>query len=85
MFGFKLRHITFGCVAMGSAVWFILKSRLLLCSAWSGVYRVQVVLSGLSVRLFCFVQATNFCRCGCMYFFAALVRVCVDVMVTLFA
>ena len=43
--------------------------------------RVQVVLSGLSVRLFCFVQATTLCRYGCMYLLAALVPVCVDVMV----
>ena len=30
--------------------------------------------------LFCFVQATTLCRYGCMYFLAALVLVCVDVM-----
>ena len=52
-----------------------------LYSAGSGVNRVQVVLSGFSVRLFCFVQAKTLCRYGCMYFFAALVLVCVDVMV----
>ena len=39
-------------LAMGSAVLFILRSRLLLYSAGSGVNRVQVVLSGLSVRFF---------------------------------
>ena len=32
-FGSKVRHISFGCVAMGSAVLFILRSRLLLYSA----------------------------------------------------
>ena len=37
---------------MGSAVLFILRSRLLLYSAGSGVNRVQVVLSGFSVRFF---------------------------------
>ena len=42
---------------------------------------MQVVLSGFSVRLFCFVQAKVLCRYGWMYFLAALVRVCVDVMV----
>ena len=42
---------------MGSAVLFILKYRLLLYSAGSGVNRVQVVLSGFSVKLFCFDQA----------------------------
>ena len=80
-FGSKVRPRTFGCVAMGSAVLFILRSRLLLYYAGSGVNRVQVVLSGFSVRLFCFVQAKTLCRYGCMYFLAALVLVCVDVMV----
>ena len=50
-------------------------------SAGSGVNRVQVVLSGFSKRLFCFVQAKTLCRYGCMYFLAALVLVCVDVIV----
>ena len=48
--GSKVRPRTFGCVAMGSAVLFIFRSRLLLYSAGSGV---QAVLSGFSVRLFC--------------------------------
>ena len=72
---------TFGCVAMCSAVLFILRSRLLLFSTVSGVNRVQVVLAGFSVRLFCFVPAKTLCRYGCMYFLAALVLVCVYVMV----
>ena len=42
---------------------------------------MPVVLSGFSVRLFCFVQAKTLCRYDCMYFLAALVLVCVDVMV----
>ena len=42
---------------------------------------MQVVLSGFSVRLFCFVQAKTLCRYGCMSFLAALVLVCADVMV----
>ena len=54
----KARPGTFGCVVMGSAVLFLLRSRLFLYSEWSGVNRVQVVLSGFSVRMFCFVQAT---------------------------
>ena len=37
------------CIAMGSVVLFILRSRLLLYSAGSGVNRLQVVLSGFSV------------------------------------
>ena len=47
--------------------------------------RVQVVLSGFSMRLFCFVQVNTFCRYGCIYFMAALVIVWVDVMVMSFA
>ena len=58
-FGYKVRPITFGYVAMSSAVLFILRSRLLLYSTGSGVKRVQVVLSAFSVRLFCFVQGKN--------------------------
>ena len=77
----NVRPRTFGCIAIGSAVLFILRSRLLLYSAGSGVNRVKVVLSGSSVRLFCFVQAKTLCWYGCMYFLAALVLVCVDVMV----
>ena len=42
---------------------------------------MQVVLSGFSMRLFCFAQAKTLCRYGCMCFLAALVLVCVDVMV----
>ena len=44
-FGSKVRTIIFGCVAMGSAVRFILRSRLLVYSAGSAVNRVQVVMS----------------------------------------
>ena len=56
-FGSTVRPRTSGGVAMGSAVLFILRSRLLLYSAGSGVNRMQVVLSRFSVRLFCFVRA----------------------------
>ena len=80
-FGPRVRPRTFGFVIMGRVVLFILRSRLLLYSAGSGVNRVQVVLSGFSVRLLCFVQTKSFCRYGCMYFFAALVLMCVDMMV----
>ena len=62
---------------MGSAALFILRSRLLLYSVGSGVNRMQVILSGFSVRLFYFVLAQTLC----MYFLAALVLVCVDIMV----
>ena len=40
------------------------RSRLLVYSAGSVVNRVQVVLSGFSKRLFCFVQAKTLCRYG---------------------
>ena len=50
-FASKVRPRTFGCVTMRSAVLYVW-SRLLLYSAGSGVNRVQVVLSGFSVRLF---------------------------------
>ena len=66
-FGSKVRPRSFGRLPMRSAVLFIFRSRLLLYSAGSGVNRVQVVLSGFSVRLFCFVQAKTLCRYGCMY------------------
>ena len=80
-FGSKVRPRTFGCIAMGSALLFIVRSRLLVYSAGSGVNRVQVVLSGFSKWLFCFVQAKTLCWYGCMYFLAALLLVCVDVIV----
>ena len=84
-FGSKVRPRTFGCVVMGSALLFSVRSRLRVYSAGSGVTRVQVVLSGFSKRLFCFVQAKTLCMYGCMYFLAALVLVCVDVIITSYA
>ena len=39
-FGSKVKPRTFGCVAMGSAVLFILRSRLLLYYVGSGANRV---------------------------------------------
>ena len=53
-FGSKVRPRTFGYVAMRNAVLFIFRSRLLLYSAGSVANRVQAVLSGFSVILFCF-------------------------------
>ena len=84
-FGSNVRPRIFGCVAMRSALLFIFRSRLLLYSAGSGVNRVETILSGFSVRLFCFVQAKTLCRYVCMYFLAALLPVCVDVMVMSYA
>ena len=45
------------------------------------MYIIQVALSGFSMKLFYFVQAKTLCRYGCIYFLAALLLVCVDVMV----
>ena len=59
-FGSKVRPRTFGCVAMGSALLFIVRSRLLEYSAGSGVNRVQVVLSGFRVRGCLFCPGKNF-------------------------
>ena len=66
---------------MGSAMLFILRSRLVIYSAGSGVNRGKVELSGFSVRLFCFVQPKTVCVYSCMYLLAALVLVCVDVLI----
>ena len=77
-FGSKVKPETFWCVAMGRALLFILRSRLLLYYAGFRVNKVQVVLSGFSVTLFCFVQAKHYV---CMYFLAALVLMCTDVKV----
>ena len=74
-----VRPRSFGCVAMGSALLFILRSRLLVYSAGSDVNRVQVFF--LDLVRGCFVQAETLCRYCCMYFLAALVLVCVDVIV----
>ena len=73
-FGSKVIPITFGCVAMGNALLFIVRSRWLVYSAGSGVNRVQVVLSGFSKMLFCFVQAKTLCR---LYVFPGCTRPCV--------
>ena len=49
-FGSKVRPRTYGCVAMRSEVLFIVRSRLLLYSAGSGVNRVQelYLLAGIA-------------------------------------
>ena len=51
-FGSKVRLRTFGCDTMGSALLCIFRSRFLVYSTGSGVNRVQVVVSGLSMRFF---------------------------------
>ena len=67
-YGSKVRPRTFGCIAMGSAVLFILRSRLLLYSAGSGVNRMQVVLSAFSLRLLYFVHTKTLCATVCGMF-----------------
>ena len=58
-FGSKVRRRTFGCVAMCSTVLFILRSRLLLYSAVSGVNRVWYVC--------CYVRKKALLQCLCNY------------------
>ena len=59
-FGSKVRPITCGCVAMGSALLFIVRSRLLVYSAGSGVNRVQeVVLFCLGKNFICVASLQN--------------------------
>ena len=55
-FGSKVRPRTFGCVAMGRALLFIVRSRLLVYSAGSGVNRGRFVLS---------LGCTCVCGCDC--------------------
>ena len=65
---------------MRSAVLFIFRSRLLLYSAGYGSNIVQVVLSGFSVRLCCFVKAKLYVgMVVCISWLHSCV--CVDVMV----
>ena len=56
----KERPRIFGCVPVGSAMLFILWYRLLLYSAVSVANRVQVDLSGFSMRLLKFCPGQNF-------------------------
>ena len=64
-FGSKVRPRT-----MGSALLFIVRSRSrIFCRVWC------------EQSASCFVQEKTVCRYGCMYFLAALVLVCVDVIV----
>ena len=56
-FGSKVRPRTFGCVAMGSALLFIVRSRLLVYYEVSGVNRVQVVC--LDLVRGCFVLSSQ--------------------------
>ena len=63
--GSKVKPITFGCNAMGSAVLFILWSRLLLYYVESGVNRMQVVLSRQKLYVWMVVYIGYSCACVC--------------------
>ena len=73
-FGSKVRPRTCGCLVMGSAVLFILRSRLLLYSTGSGMNRVQVVLSEFSVS--CFVLSRQNCMYVWLYVFLGYAGAC---------
>ena len=65
-FGSKVRPRIVGCVAMGSALLFIVRSRLLVYSAGSGVNRVQV-LHGRVWYVCCYVRKKALLQCLCNY------------------
>ena len=74
-FGSKVRLRTFGCVAMGCALLFIIQN----ARIFSKVRRELSASCFVWIKydLFYFVQAKTLCRYGCfMYFLAALVLVC---------
>ena len=67
-FGSKVRPITFGGVAMGSALLFIGRSRLLVYSAGSGVNKGCFVLCWQKLyvgMVYVFLGCTRTCVCGC--------------------
>ena len=66
---------------MGNAVLFILRFRLLLYLSGFGDYKVLVVLSGFSVRLFVLFRQKLYVGIVVCISYATLVLVCVDVMV----
>ena len=76
-----VRPRTFGCVVMGRAVLFVLRSRLLIYSTGSRVNRVKIGLSGFSVRLLCFVQVKLYVGMVVCIYWLQSSFVCVDMMV----
>ena len=70
----KVRPSTFGCVAMGSAVFFILRSSLLLYSAGSGENQVKGWIKCV------IVQTKTLCRYGFYVFLGCTRACCIDVI-----
>ena len=66
---------------MGSVMLFICSSSCVLCSAGSGVKRVNGVLSGLRMRLFVRAHVCVSVRYDWMFYLAMFMSLCVDVMV----
>ena len=63
------------------SVLFMFRPRLLLYPAGSEVNRVQVILSGIIIIFLCCVQSKTLCKNGCMYYLAAVMVVCMDVII----
>ena len=74
-----------GLMFMGRVMLPICSSSCVLHSAGSGVKRVHVVLSGLTMRLFVRVHVCISCRYDWMFALAMFMSLCVDVMVMLSA
>ena len=68
-------------VAVRNAAFCMTCSLLILVKDGRGILQSASFLSGCNVKFF--VQAKTLCGYGCVYFFAALLLVCVDVMVVL--
>ena len=79
--GSRVSPSMFGLMFMGSVVLSICSSSCVLYYAGSGVKRVPVVLSGLTMRLFVRLHVCISCRYDWMFALAMLKSLCVDVMV----
>ena len=79
--GSRVSPSMFVLMFVGSVVLSICSSSCVLYSAGSGVKRVNVVLSGLRMRLFVRVHVCISCRYDWMITFAMFMSLCVDVMV----
>ena len=66
--GWRVSPSIFWLMFMGSVMLSIFSSSCVLYSAESGVRRVHVVLSGMRMRLFVWIENEIVCLCPCMYF-----------------